>query len=78
MHCILEDGRKSLTLVHKGTSSTHGGRISQWGYELIEAEFADQTYTWMQWQRTAREQGEEAPSPSRKLRSQAGRSWSRT
>jgi isocitrate dehydrogenase len=61
MHCILEEGRKSLTLVHKGNILKHTeGAFRRWGYELIETEFADQTYTWMQWQRTAREQGEEA------------------
>jgi len=74
MHCILEDGRKSLTLVHKGNILKHTeGAFRKWGYELIEAEFAGQTYTWMQWQRTAREQGEEAAFAEQEAALQAGK-----
>lgn len=33
------------------------GAFRNWAYELAESEFADRTYTWDQWQRTAAEKG---------------------
>ena len=53
--------RSSVTLVHKGNimKFTEGG-FRNWGYELAASEFADQTYSWDQWEQTKAEQGEEA------------------
>ena len=53
--------RPSLTLVHKGNimKFTEGG-FKKWGYELAETEFADQTFTWNQYDAIKEEQGEEA------------------
>jgi isocitrate dehydrogenase len=74
MHCILEDGRKSLTLVHKGNILKHTeGAFRKWGYEVVETEFADQTYTWTQWQRTAQAKGEEAAILEQEAALKAGR-----
>ena len=74
MHCILEDGRKSLTLVHKGNILKHTeGAFRKWGYEVVETEFADKTYTWMQWQRTAQAKGEEAAILEQEAALKAGR-----
>jgi isocitrate dehydrogenase len=74
MHCILEDGRKSLTLVHKGNILKHTeGAFRKWGYEVVETEFADQTYTWRQWQRTAQAKGEEAAFAEQEAALKAGR-----
>ncbi len=74
MHCILEDGRKSLTLVHKGNILKHTeGAFRKWGYEVVETEFADQVYTWMQWQRTAQAKGEEAAILEQEAALKAGR-----
>ncbi len=74
MHCILEDGRKSLTLVHKGNILKHTeGAFRKWGYEVVETEFADQVYTWMQWQRTAQAKGEEAAILEQESALKAGR-----
>ncbi len=55
------NGRKSVTLVHKGNimKYTEGG-FRDWGYELAEKEFGDKTYTWSQWERTKKDKGEEA------------------
>ena len=53
--------RPSVTLVHKGNimKFTEGG-FKKWGYELAETEFADQTFTWNQYDAIKEEQGEEA------------------
>ena len=57
----ITNGRKSVTLVHKGNIMKFTeGAFRDWGYELAEEEFADQTYTWSQWERTKKEKGEEA------------------
>jgi isocitrate dehydrogenase len=53
--------RHSVTLVHKGNIMKYTeGAFRKWGYELVEREFGDQVYTWMQWDRTKAEKGEEA------------------
>jgi len=53
--------RPSVTLVHKGNimKFTEGG-FKKWGYELAEKEFAEQTFTWNQYDAIKAEQGEEA------------------
>ena len=57
----IENSRKSVTLVHKGNIMKFTeGAFRNWGYKIAESEFADQTYTWEQWQRTQAEQGTEA------------------
>lgn len=49
----------SVTLVHKGNimKFTEGG-FKLWGYALAEREFADQTFTWPQYEKIKKEQGE--------------------
>jgi isocitrate dehydrogenase len=55
----LANKRKSVTLVHKGNIQKYTeGSFRNWGYELAEAEFAAQTYTWEQWGRTKAAYGE--------------------
>ncbi|MBS1783566.1 MAG: NADP-dependent isocitrate dehydrogenase [Bacteroidetes bacterium] len=51
--------KPSVTLVHKGNimKFTEGG-FKQWGYDLAEAEFGSQTYTWAQWEKTKNSKGE--------------------
>ncbi|MFV1859974.1 MAG: NADP-dependent isocitrate dehydrogenase [Anaerolineales bacterium] len=57
----LENGRQSVTLVHKGNIMKFTeGAFRNWGYELAEREFGDKVYTWSRWERTKAEQGEEA------------------
>jgi isocitrate dehydrogenase len=48
----LDNGRRSVTLVHKGNimKFTEGG-FRKWGYELAETEFGAQVYTRLQWDR---------------------------
>jgi isocitrate dehydrogenase len=57
----LENGRRSVTLVHKGNIMKFTeGAFRNWGYALAEHEFGDKVYTWAQWERTKAEIGEEA------------------
>lgn len=46
----LENGRTSVTLVHKGNimKFTEGG-FKKWGYALAEREFGDKVFTWAQY-----------------------------
>ncbi len=56
----LANGRKSVTIVHKGNIMKFTeGAFRNWAYAVAERDFAGQTYTWGQWQKTRDEQGEE-------------------
>ena len=70
----LDNQRKSVTLVHKGNIMKFTeGAFRNWGYELAEAEFADQTYTWAQWERTKDAQGEDAANAEQDAALKAGK-----
>lgn len=57
----LKEGRKSVTLVHKGNIMKFTeGAFKQWGYEVAEQEFGDKVFTWDQYDRIKEAQGEEA------------------
>lgn len=57
----LAEGRKSVTLVHKGNIMKFTeGAFKNWGYEVAETEFADQVFTWNQYDQIKDEAGEEA------------------
>jgi len=57
----IANGRKSVTLVHKGNIMKFTeGAFRDWGYELADKEFADKTYTWTRWEKTKKDKGEEA------------------
>jgi isocitrate dehydrogenase len=57
----IENGRKSVTFVHKGNIMKFTeGAFRNWGYELAEREYGDHVYTWDQWERKKLEKGEEA------------------
>jgi len=51
----------SLTIVHKGNimKFTEGG-FKKWGYALVEREFAEQAFTWAEYDRISEERGREA------------------
>ena len=56
-----DNGRKSITLVHKGNIMKFTeGAFRNWGYHLAETEFSDVTYTWDQWERTRAKKGDKA------------------
>jgi isocitrate dehydrogenase len=57
----ITNNRKSITFVHKGNIMKFTeGAFRNWGYRLAESEFADQTYTWDQWERTKIEKDSKA------------------
>jgi isocitrate dehydrogenase len=57
----IDNGRKSVTIVHKGNIMKYTeGAFRSWAYELAEREFANETYTWSEWERTVAEKGQEA------------------
>jgi len=70
----LENRRRSVTLVHKGNIMKYTeGSFRNWGYELAEAEFGDQVYTWSQWERTVQASGEEAANQEQERALKAGK-----
>ncbi|HEX9090083.1 MAG TPA: NADP-dependent isocitrate dehydrogenase, partial [Anaerolineales bacterium] len=70
----LANKRRSVTLVHKGNIMKYTeGAFRNWGYELALAEFADQVYTWAEWERTKAEKGEEVANREQDEASQAGK-----
>jgi isocitrate dehydrogenase len=57
----IDNKRKSVTFVHKGNIMKFTeGAFRNWGYELSETEFKDETYSWDIWERTRAEKGMEA------------------
>jgi isocitrate dehydrogenase len=70
----LANKRKSVTLVHKGNIMKFTeGAFRNWGYALAEKEFADQTYTWDQWERTKAKSGQAAADAEQKAALASGR-----
>lgn len=70
----LTNGRRSVTLVHKGNIIKFTeGAFRNWGYELAEAEFGEKVYTWAQWNRTKESQGEVAANAEQDAALAAGR-----
>jgi isocitrate dehydrogenase len=70
----ISNGRKSVTLVHKGNIMKFTeGAFRNWGYALAEREFADRVYTWDQWERTKAKSGEAAANQEQKDAVAAGR-----
>ena len=70
----LENGRKHVTLVHKGNIMKYTeGAFRQWGYELARQEFAGQVYTQLQWEESRQTLGEEAACRERELALLEGR-----
>jgi isocitrate dehydrogenase len=63
----IREKKKSVTLVHKGNimKFTEGG-FRGWAYALAEREFGAQVYTWEQWEKTKKSQGEEAANAEQK------------
>ncbi|CCQ97766.1 isocitrate dehydrogenase [[Clostridium] ultunense Esp] len=63
----LENGRKSVTLVHKGNIMKFTeGAFKNWGYEVAEQEFGDHVFTWAQYDRIKEEQGVDAANTAQK------------
>ncbi|MGE7600911.1 NADP-dependent isocitrate dehydrogenase [Peribacillus sp. NPDC097675] len=61
LNYAIKEGRKSLTLVHKGNIMKFTeGAFKTWGYEVAETEFADKVFTWNQYDQIKEAEGTEA------------------
>jgi isocitrate dehydrogenase len=70
----IKEGRKSLTIVHKGNIMKFTeGAFKNWGYELAEKEFGDKVFTWAQYDRITAEQGADAANKAQADAEAAGK-----
>ena len=66
--------RRSVTFVHKGNIQKFTeGAFRNWGYRVAEREFAGETYTWEQWERTKAGRGEKEANAEMEAARKAGR-----
>lgn len=66
--------KPSVTLVHKGNIMKYTeGAFKNWGYELAQAEFGGQVYTWQQWEKTKSESGEAVANEEMRISAIAGK-----
>ncbi|WP_274957231.1 NADP-dependent isocitrate dehydrogenase [Millionella massiliensis] len=70
----IDHKRPSVTLVHKGNIMKFTeGSFKNWGYELAQREFGDQTFTWAEWERIKKAEGEEAANAAQEVAVKAGK-----
>ncbi|HYW07525.1 MAG TPA: NADP-dependent isocitrate dehydrogenase [Longimicrobium sp.] len=70
----LANGRRSVTLVHKGNIMKFTeGAFKTWGYELAEREYGDRVFTWAEHDRIKEADGEDAANAAQKQAEDAGR-----
>jgi isocitrate dehydrogenase len=70
----VDNKRKSLTIVHKGNILKYTeGAFRGWCYALAEREFANQVYTWEQWERTKAAKGEKAANEEQDAAKKSGK-----
>ena len=66
--------RKSITLVHKGNIMKFTeGSFRNWGYEVADTLFPEQTYSWTRWEQTLASEGHEAANAEQKAALEQGR-----
>ncbi|KOP67019.1 isocitrate dehydrogenase [Bacillus sp. FJAT-18019] len=66
--------RKSVTLVHKGNIMKFTeGAFKNWGYEVAEAEFGDNVFTWAQYDVIKEKDGVDAANAAQKAAEEAGK-----
>ncbi len=70
----IQNKRKSLTIVHKGNimKFTEGG-FRTWAYQVAESKFGSKIYSWNQWEKTKKDQGEEAANAEQAAALASGR-----
>ncbi|BAC14123.1 NADP-dependent isocitrate dehydrogenase [Oceanobacillus iheyensis] len=57
----LNEGRKNVTLVHKGNIMKFTeGAFKNWGYEVAEQEYGDKVFTWAEYDRIVEAEGKDA------------------
>jgi isocitrate dehydrogenase len=70
----IDNGRKSVTLVHKGNIMKFTeGAFKNWGYELAEKEFGDKVFTWAEYDRIAESDGKDAANKAQSEAEAAGK-----
>ncbi|MGP4041611.1 NADP-dependent isocitrate dehydrogenase [Gracilibacillus sp. D59] len=70
----INEGRKSVTLVHKGNIMKFTeGAFKNWGYELAEKEYGDKVFTWAEYDKIAEEKGRDAANKAQADAEAAGR-----
>lgn len=70
----LSEGRRSVTLVHKGNIMKYTeGAFKQWGYEVAEQEYGDRIFTWDEYDRIKDEKGAEAADKAQSEAEKAGK-----
>jgi len=70
----IDNGRKSVTLVHKGNIMKFTeGSFKQWGYDLAHNEFADKVFTWQQYDEIVENDGKEAANKAQERAEQQGK-----
>lgn len=70
----LTEGRKSVTLVHKGNIMKFTeGAFKTWGYELAEREYGDKVFTWAQYDKIVEAEGREAADKAQSEAEAAGK-----
>ncbi|CAM4286299.1 NADP-dependent isocitrate dehydrogenase [Saccharibacillus endophyticus] len=70
----IDNGRKSVTLVHKGNIMKFTeGAFKNWGYEVAEAEFGDKVFTWAQYDEIKEKDGTDAANAAQKAAEDAGK-----
>ncbi|WP_042345392.1 NADP-dependent isocitrate dehydrogenase [Bacillus massiliigorillae] len=74
LNYAIKEGRKSLTLVHKGNIMKFTeGAFKNWGYDVAEKEFGDKVFTWNQYDRIKEEQGSDAANKAQAEAEAAGK-----
>lgn len=70
----LKEGRKSVTLVHKGNIMKFTeGAFKNWGYEVAEQEFGDKVFTWNQYDQIKEAEGTDAANKAQADAEAAGK-----
>jgi len=70
----LKEGRKSVTLVHKGNIMKFTeGAFKNWGYEVAEQEFGDKVFTWNEYDKIKDAEGTEAANKAQADAEAAGK-----
>jgi len=70
----IKEGRKSVTLVHKGNIMKFTeGAFKNWGYEVAEQEFGDKVFTWNEYDKIKDAEGTDAANKAQADAEAAGK-----
>jgi isocitrate dehydrogenase len=70
----IKHSKKTVTLVHKGNIMKYTeGAFKNWGYEVAEQEFANETFTWGQYDRIKEAEGTDAANKAQAEAEAAGK-----